>query len=43
MKLQDEYTQAPNNGGAAPNTIVPNPDQVNQSPVPPNNQEVVET
>ena len=33
----------PNNGGKAPTPIVPNPDQIIQPPVSPNNQEVVET
>ena len=35
--------QVPNNGGEAPTHIVPNPDQIIQPPVPPNNEEVVET
>ena len=33
----------PNNGGKAPTLIVPNPDQIIQPPVPPNNEQVVET
>ena len=39
---KDEF-QTPNNGGKAPTPIVPNPDQIIQPPVPPNNKEVVET
>ena len=40
----DEYDiQAPNNGGKAPTPIFPNLDQIIQSSVTPNNQEVVET
>ena len=33
----------PNNGVEAPTPVVPNPDQIIQPPVPPNNQEAVET
>ena len=39
---KDEF-QRPKNGFEAPTPIVPNPDQIIQLPVPPNNQEVVET
>ena len=43
VQVHEEEFQAPNNGGEAPTPIVPNPDQIIQPPVPPNNQEVVET
>ena len=33
----------PNNGGKSPTHIVPNPDQIIQQSVPPNNEEVAET
>ena len=43
VQVHEDEFKAPNNGGEAPNLIVPNPDQIIQRPVPPNNQEVVET
>ena len=43
VQVHKYESQAPNNRGSAPNTSVPNLDQVNQPPVPPNKQEVVET
>ena len=40
----DEYEiQAPNNRGESTTPLVPNPDQIIQPPVPPNNEEVAET
>ena len=41
VQVDEEEIQAPNNGGKSPTHIVPNPDQIIQPPVPPNNQEVV--
>ena len=43
VQVDKDENQYPNNGGEAPTHIVPNPDQIIQPPVPPNNQEVVET
>ena len=43
VQVHEYEFQAPNNGGEAPTPIVPNPYQIIQPPVPPNNQEVVET
>ena len=43
LQVHEDEFQAPNNGGEAPTPIVPNPDKIIQPPVPPNNQEVVET
>ena len=47
IQLQYKSTETrfnqPNNGGEAPTHIVPNPDQIIQPPIPPNNEEVVET
>ena len=43
VQVHKDEIQAPNNGGEAPTPIVPNPDQIIQPPVPPNNEEVAET
>ena len=43
VQVHEDEFQAPNNGCEAPTPIVPNPDQIIQLSVPPNNQEVVET
>ena len=43
VQVHEDEFQAPKNIGKAPTPIVPNPDQIIQPPVPPNNQEVVET
>ena len=43
VQLHEDEFQASNNGGKAPTPIVPNLDQIIQPPVPPNNEEVVET
>ena len=43
VQVDEDEIQAPNNGGEAPTPIVPNPDQITQPPVPPNNEQVVET
>ena len=43
VQVNEYEIQAPNNGGEAPTPIVPNPDQIIQPPVPPNNEEVAET
>ena len=42
VQVDEDEIQAPNNGGGAPTPIVPNPDQIIQPPVPPNNEEVAE-
>ena len=38
VQVYEDEIQAPNNGGEAPTPIVPNPDQIIQPPVPPNNE-----
>ena len=43
VQVDKDNIQAPNNGGEAPTHIVPNPDNIIQLPIPPNNQEVEET
>ena len=43
VHVREEIYQAPINGGVAPSTVIPNPYQVHQPHVPPNNQEVAET
>ena len=43
VQVDEDEIQAPNNGGEAPTPIFPNPDQIIQPPVLPNNEEVVET
>ena len=43
VQVDEDKIQAPNNGGEAPTPIVPNLDQIIQPPVPPNNEQVVET
>ena len=42
VQVHEYEFQEPNNGGEAPTPILPNPYQIIQPPVPPNNQEVVE-
>ena len=42
-KSNKDEIQVPNNGGESTTHVVPNPDQIIQPPVPPNNEEVVET
>ena len=37
VQVNEDAIQAPNNGGEVPTPIVPNPDQIIQPPVPPNN------
>ena len=37
VQVDKDEIQAPNNGGESPTPIVPNPDQIIQPPVPPNN------
>ena len=41
--MDEDEIQAPNNGGEYTTPLVPNPDQIIQPPVPPSNEEVVET
>ena len=43
VQVEKYEFQAPNNGGEPPTPIVPYPDQIIQPPVPPNNEEVVES
>ena len=43
VQVDKDEIQALNNGGKAPTPIVPNPDQIIQPPVPPNNEQVVVT
>ena len=43
VQFDKDEIQAPNNGGESPTPIVPNPDQIIQPPLPPNNEEVTET
>ena len=37
VQVDEDEIQAPNNGGESPTPVVPNPDQIIQPPVPPNN------
>ena len=37
VRVEEDEIHAPNNGGEAPTPIVPNPDQIIQPPIPPNN------
>ena len=43
VQMDKDEIQAPNNGGESTTPLVPNPDQIIQPPIPPNNEEVVET
>ena len=43
VQVDEDEIQAPNNGGEDPTHIVPNPYQIIQPPVPPNNEQVVLT
>ena len=43
VQVDEDDIQAPNNGGKYPTPIFPNPDQIIQPHVPPNNEEVAET
>ena len=43
VQVDKDEIQAPNNGGEAPTSIVPNLDKIIQPPVPPNNEEAAET